>query len=397
MATGFLVVIYLAFISLGLPDPMLGAAWPLMQVDFGAPLEAAGAVSMVISGGTILSSLLSGRLIARFGNGRLTLFSVILTAAALVGFALAPSFGWLVVLAVPYGLGGGAVDAALNNYVAAHYESRHMSWLHAFWGVGTMIGPMALSALIAGGLSWRSGYWAVAGFQTMLVLILIFTLPLWGKVAKLNPNKFTGEADEAQGSRVTIPQAIKIPGVKLAMLAFLFYCGVETTVMLWGASYLIQMRGIDAATAAQGSAAFFAGITAGRILSGFLTMKLSNKRLIWLGVAGIIVGVALLLIPGGAGLAMAGFFMLGLGCAPIFPCMLHETPVRFGIAASQTVMGMQTATAYTGSTLLPPLLGVIASCVSLQIFPFVLLGYALALGVCTACINRNLARKGAGA
>ena len=384
MATGFLVVIYLAFISLGLPDPMLGAAWPLMQVDFGAPLEAAGAVSMVISGGTILSSLLSGRLIARFGNGRLTLFSVMPTAAALVGFALAPSFGWLVVLAVPYGLGGGAVDAALNNYVAAHYESRHMSWLHAFWGVGTMIGPMALSALIAGGLSWRSRYWAVAGFQTMLVLILIFTLPLWGKVAKLNPNKFTGEAGEEPGGRVTIPQAIKIPGVKLAMLAFLFYCGVE-------------MRGIDAATAAQGSAAFFSGITAGRILSGFLTMKLSNKRLIWLGVAGIIAGVALLLIPGGAGLAMAGFFMLGLGCAPIFPCMLHETPVRFGIAASQTVMGMQTATAYTGSTLLPPLLGVIASCVSLQIFPFVLLGYALALGVCTACVNRNLARKGAGA
>jgi fucose permease len=377
MATLLLVLIYVAFISLGLPDALLGAGWPVMQPELGVPYAFAGLAQMLLSGGTIVSSVLSTRVLRRFGTGRVTAFSVALTAVALLGFALTPSFWFLLAAAIPLGLGAGAVDAGLNAYVASHYESRHMSWLHSFWGVGALAGPLVLAALLAKGITWRDGYLSIGIFQAVLVAVLVLAVPLWEKV------RIRSVGAEQLGD-APIPHQplffpLRIRGVRYAVSAFFFYCGIETTMGLWAGSFLVKTRGLAPALAAAWVSSYYASITLGRFFTGFATYRVSNNALIRWGGVVILAGVALLLLPLPLPFTLAGFLLVGLGCAPIFPCMLHETPVRFGESNAQAVMGFQMAVAYIGSTLLPPLFGFVASSASLALLPYVLAAYAAAL------------------
>ena len=389
MATLLLVLIYIAFISLGLPDAVLGAGWPVMQPEFGVPYGFAGFVSMTISGGTILSAVFSSRVLKKFGTGRVTAFSVALTAAALFGFALTPSFWWLLLASVPLGLGAGAVDSGLNAYVAEHYESRHMSWLHSFWGVGALSGPLVLSILLAQGGSWRSGYLWIACLQTGLVLVLLLAIPLWEKVRR---RRLGGEAATPPAEHQPLFFPLKLKGAKLALTAFFFYCGIESTMGLWGGSFLFKVRGLDPASAATWVSLFFASITLGRFLTGFVTFKVSNKDLIRWGGLVILAGVGLMLVPLPLPFTLTGFLLVGFGCAPLFPCMLHETPDRFGAANALAVMGFQMAVAYIGATLLPPVFGFLASVTTMDALPVFLLGYVGLLIAASETLRRRLAK-----
>lgn len=389
MATLLLVIIYLAFISLGLPDSLLGTAWPVMQSDFGQPLDTAGYLYMVISAGTILSSLASGKVNDVLGTGKVMVISVLLTAGALLGFSFAPSLLWLIVCAIPLGLGGGAVDAALNNYVALHYKASHMSWLHCFWGVGASTGPIIMSFYISNKGAWENGYFTISMLQFALTTVLFLSLPLWAMVAKKTGNE-TVVAETASTteeiSKETKP--LKIKGVKFALLTFLFYCGVEATMGLWGSSYLVNSKGMSAAVAAQWVSLFFAGITIGRLVTGFITIKVNNTILIRSGQFMAIIGATLLILPFPNVVSLIGFVLIGLGLAPIYPCMIHETPARFGRANSQTIIGYQMAVAYVGSTFLPPLFGLVATYISINLFSFVVLVLALSMLFVAEKMNR---------
>ncbi|CAM3465585.1 MULTISPECIES: MFS transporter [Saccharibacillus] len=402
MATMFLIVIYLAFISLGLPDSLLGAAWPVMRPDLGAPLESAGLLAMIVAAGTIVSSLLSGKLIAKLGTGPLTLLSCLMTAAALLGFSFAPSLLWFALLAIPLGLGAGAVDSALNHYVATHYEAHHMSWLHCFWGVGATGSPLLMSYFIKEHDSWRAGYTAVAVIQFALVIVLLVTLPLWKKVsaertalavereaaktASAGPD-FVRKAEAPPAER-----ALRLPGVKMTLLAFLFYCGVETMVGLWGASFLVGSRGISPVTAAGWISLYYGGITVGRLITGFITMRIGNRTLILAGQLISALGACLLLLPLPDFVMLTGFVLIGLGFAPVYPGFIHETPARFGRANSAKLIGYQMAVAYTGTTFLPPLFGVLASRASIGLFPIVTLIFVVMMLLCSEQVIRALKR-----
>jgi fucose permease len=393
MATFFLVIIYLAFISLGLPDSLLGVSWSLMQSEFGARFETAGLLFMTIAGGTIISSFASGALLKRFGTGLVTFVSVLMTAGALLGFHFSPSIFWLFICAIPLGLGAGAVDAGINNYVASHYKAHHMSWLHCFWGVGATLGPVIMAQYISGQNSWRSGYLAIAGLQFVLVVILFFTLPLWNKVAGNNNEVAATEQENINEANSKHQKPLQIRGVKLALLAFLFYCGAEATMGLWGSSFLVNVKGLSVDVAAKWVSLYYAGITIGRLITGFITLKINNRTLIRMGQIIALVGAALLFLPLPSTFSLVGFIMVGLGLAPIFPCMLHETPKRFGKEHSQTIMGYQMAVAYTGSTFLPPLLGFIAAQSTIGIFPFFIAGFIAIMLVGSEKLNGLLTRN----
>ncbi|WP_211748935.1 MFS transporter [Paenibacillus sp. Marseille-Q4541] len=399
MATFFLVIIYLSFISLGIPDSLLGVAWPVMQPDIGASFESAGLLSMVIAGGTIVSSLVSGSIIERLGTGRVTLISCMMTAGALLGFSFAPSLVWLILLAIPLGLGGGAVDAGLNHYVASHYKAHHMSWLHCFWGVGATTGPIIMSFYIAS-QGWRSGYTAVAIIQFGLVILLFVTLPLWKKVATLhqtsdpqqgnsNDSIVEGANQEADPARSRV-KPLHIKGVKVTLIAFLFYCGVEMTVGLWGASFLVGTKELSVETAATWVSMYYGGITVGRLVTGFITLKVSNRTLIRLGQMTALSGAVLLLLPLDSIFALIGLILIGLGLAPIYPCLLHETPIRFGKEHSSRIMGYQMAVAYTGTTVLPPLFGVLASEWTIALFPVVVFIFIAVMFIGSEKVNRTI-------
>ncbi|MCM3034198.1 MULTISPECIES: MFS transporter [unclassified Niallia] len=394
MALFLLIIIYLAFISLGLPDSLLGAAWPVMQLDLGAPLETAGLLFMVIAGGTIISSLISGKVLKRFGTGKVTFVSVLMTAAALLGFCFAPSVVWLIVCAIPLGLGAGAVDTGLNDYVAVHYKAHHMSWLHCFWGVGATLGPIIMAQFISEGNMWRSGYFVISAIQFVLVVILLFTLPLWKRVG--NNHNTSVQEELLEAASVDDEKALKplqVKGVKLAMATFLFYCGVEATLGLWGSSFLVNVKGLSAASAAQWVSLYYAGITVGRFLTGFITFKLTNRTLIRSGQLIALLGAIILLLPLPSLFSLIGFIIIGLGLAPIFPCMLHETPARFGKRHSQTIMGYQMALAYTGTTFMPPLVGFISSSLTIGIFPICIIIFAAAMLLCSEKLNQLLKRN----
>lgn len=376
-----LPIIYLAFISLGLPDSLLGAAWPTMYQEFAVPVSYAGGISMIIALGTIVSSLQSDRLTKKFGTGLVTAGSVFLTAAALFGFAVSHSYVALCLWAIPYGLGAGSVDASLNNYVALHYASRHMSWLHCMWGVGASLGPYIMGYALTGGQGWNMGYRYIAILQILLTAILLFSLPLWKK-------QTTGpEGETAQP--LSLKQVFSIPGAREIMIAFFCYCALEQTTGLWASSYLVLRRGIDPETAAGFASLFFIGITVGRALSGFLTLKLSDTQMIHLGFAAIFLGVALLFLPFGSGFSLAGLILVGLGCAPVYPSIIHSTPAHFGADKSQAMIGVQMASAYTGTCLMPPLFGLIANHISVALFPVFLLAILLLM----VFMHRNMLRK----
>lgn len=364
-----LVIIYISFISLGLPDALLGGAWPMMYRQFQVPVSYAGIISMIISVGTIISSLQSDRLTRKLGAGKVTAISVGTTAAALFGFSISHSFIELCLWAIPYGLGAGSVDAALNNYVALHYKSRHMSWLHCMWGVGASVGPYILGYVMTGGKTWNSGYRVITMIQVVLTMILVFSLPLW----KGRPMVTDETGEKVQAKALSLKEVVKITGVKEILICFFCYCALEQTTGLWASSYLTLYKGVPAETAASFASMFFIGITIGRAISGFITMKLNDVQMIRLGQTIIGLGILTLILPLGANAALVGFVVIGLGCAPIYPCIIHSTPAHFGADKSQAIIGIQMASAYMGSCLMPPVFGLIANHIAVALLPVYLL------------------------
>ena len=368
MATILLVIIYLAFISLGLPDSMLGAAWPVAYAQLGAPVSYAGFVSIGITVGTVISSLVSVRVIRRFGTGGVTAACVLLTASALLGISFTHSFVVLMLLAIPLGLGGGAIDAALNNYVALHYKASHMSFLHSFWGVGATISPLIMSHFLKQNGYWQGGYRFVSIIQMSLAFIMFVTLPLWGKVSHAS-------ADELHGGPIEIDNraAIRKRGAIFAVLSFFFYCAAEASVGLWAATYFVSVRGVDPSVAASWGSLFFFGIMGGRMISGLLAMRVKERTLINIGLIIAVAGALLLALPLPQVFSLAGLLLFGLGCAPVFPNLIHITPQRFGAQYSQAIIGLQMASAYVGATLMPPVVGWIGQSIGFTGLPYYLL------------------------
>ena len=380
MASLLLAVIYLSFVSLGLPDSVLGSAWPVMHTQFSVPVSYAGIVTMIIAGGTIVSSLLSDRLTKKLGAGLVTALSVALTACALFGFSFSRSFAVICAWAVPYGLGAGAVDAALNNYVALHYSSRHMNWLHGCWGIGASVSPYIMSYALSGNSGWSGGYRIIGLMQAVLTFIILFSLPLWKK--RDVPEK----SEEKKEKKKNI---FAIKGVVYILIAFFCYCSLETTSGLWASSYLVGARGLDVVSAARFASLFYIGIMICRFLSGIFADRLGDRTLIRTGCLVMIVGMLLMIVPSGIKvLPLAGLVITGMGCAPVYPSIIHSTPANFGKENSQAIIGVQMASAYTGSTFMPPVFGLIAQHINIALFPYFLLFFAVLLVIMTECLNK---------
>ena len=377
-------IIYLSFISLGLPDALLGAAWPNMYPEFQVPVSYAGAISMIIAVGTIISSLQSDRLTRKFGTGVVTAVSVGITAFALWGFSTSHSFIMLCIWAVPYGLGAGSVDASLNNYVALHYASKHMSWLHCMWGIGATIGPYIMGAALTGGASWNTGYRIISILQIALTAIIVFSLPMWKR-------RNVSADSQKETKALTLKEIFSIPGAKAVMVCFFCYCAVEQTTMLWASSYLNLAKGVAAQTAASFAGMFCIGITIGRGINGFIAMKLKDSQMIRMGQAIIFVGIIVMMLPFGDVFSLIGFSLIGLGCAPVYPCIIHSTPEHFGAERSQAIIGVQMASAYVGTCLMPPLFGFIANHISIRLLPVYLMILLIVMVWMHEALNRSKA------
>lgn len=359
-----LALIYIAFISLGLPDSLLGSGWPVIHTDLDVPISFMGIISMTISGGTIVSSLLSDKLTGKLGTRIVTVISVFLTAFALFGFSFSTQFWMLIVFAVPYGLGAGAIDAALNNYVALHYSSKHMSWLHCFWGVGTIVSPFVMSYALTNS-NWNNGYRIVGFIQLAIAILLLVTLPVW---------KVHNQSAEKKQQSIGLIGALKIKGVPFLLIGFFAYCAAEATAMSWASTYFTEVKGISTEKAAQFAALFYIGITVGRFLSGFVTDKLGDKKMIIIGTCILSCGIIALMIPVSYPLvSIIGFVVIGFGCAPIYPSIIHSTPNNFGAENSGAIIGIQMASAYVGSTFIPPLFGLLGNHIGFKILPVYLI------------------------
>lgn len=363
MYTLLIAIIYLAFISLGLPDSLLGSAWPVMHRDIDASISFMGIIAMVISGGTIISSLLSNKLTHKFGTKWVTTLSIFLTAVALLGFSYSNSIILILLFAIPYGFGAGAIDAALNNYVAQHYSSKHMSWLHCFWGVGTIISPFVMSYALNNS-SWNVGYRIIAFIQLGIGFVLLLSMPIWNK----NDNKDLEKSPSTKN--IGIIEALKIKGVPSLLLGFFGYCAAESTAVAWSCTYLVEVKNIDEPTAAAFASCFFIGMTFGRFIGGFIMDKLGDRMMIMLGSGIIFLGIIVMLLPTNNHLiSLIGLIIIGLGCAPIYPCIIHSTPINFGAENSGAIIGIQMASAYLGSTFMAPLFGVIGKAIGFSFFP----------------------------
>ena len=382
MVSLLLALIYVCFISLGLPDSLLGSAWPTLSKEISAPTSYAGIVSMVICIGTITSSLFSDKLLRKFGAGLVTAVSVTTTAVALFGFSISTEFWMLVLWAIPYGLGAGGVDSILNNYVALNYKAQHMSWLHCTWGIGASISPYIMSFALLKLDDWSKGYLIVSIIQIVLSAIIFTSIPLWKKSAE-------NQSEKVKAKPLSFKQIFAINGAIACFFTFFCYCALELTTSLWASTYMVQKWNVDPEVAASFASMFFLGLTFGRFLSGFLAMKLSDHFLIRMGMIVIMFGIALLLIPIHSSFALAGFIIVGLGCAPIYPCIIHMTPKVFGEENSQAMIGVQMAFAYTGFLIMPSLFGVIAQNISISLLPV----YQLVLLCMMAIMHERVLRK----
>ncbi len=387
MFSFLIVIIYIAFISLGLPDSITGSAWPVMHGELGVPLSYVGIVTMIIAGCTIISGLTSDWLTRKLGAGLVTAISVAMTAVALFGFSVTESFLPLCFWAIPYGLGAGAVDAALNNYVALHYASRHMSWLHCFWGVGAATGPYIMSYALTSGAGWNNGYRIISVIQIVLTVVLFASLPMWKKRVTDDEN---GEEVKSKG----IVGSLKIKGVPMVLVMFFGYCALEATAGIWASSYLVEYKGTDAETAARFASLFYIGITVGRFVCGFVADKIGDRNLIRIGLAVITAGLVMIMLPVSVNaVALVGLVVVGIGCAPIYPSVIHATPANFGRENSQAIIGIQMASAYVGTTFMPPLFGVIAENINIGLYPFYMAVFAVLMVVCSEMLNKKVSER----
>ncbi|MBR3864304.1 MAG: MFS transporter [Clostridia bacterium] len=377
MGSLLLALIYICFISLGLPDSLLGSAWPLLHQEISVPVSYAGIISAVICLGTILSSLFSDKLLKKFGSGTVTAISILLTALGLFGFSISNEFWMLIAFSIPYGLGAGGVDAILNNYVSLHYKAQHMSWLHCTWGVGATISPYIMSFSLVKLESWTYGYLIVSIIQAVLSVIIFISIPLWKKannnsLEEKEQNK-ENSVEEPTPKSLSFKQIFSIKGAIACFITFFCYCALELTTSLWASTYFVQKWDFSPEVAAGFASMFYIGITLGRFINGFLAMKFSDKFLIRFGSIIIAVGIILLFMPFHSTLSLIAFIVIGLGCAPIYPCIIHMTPTVFGKDKSQAMIGVQMAFAYVGFLLMPPLFGVITEYISVSLLPLYLL------------------------
>jgi fucose permease len=365
MVTILLVLIYLAFISLGLPDGLFGAAWPIVREGINLPQEMGGIYAALMSMATIISSLFASRLIAKLGTGKVLVISVFITSGSLLLFplnvgAFIPVYPYMCVAGFVLGLGAGAVDAALNNYVALHFKAIHMNFLHCFWGLGCMISPAVLSVYLTHGGTWQGTYYTIGIAQAVLAIVLIFSIPMWSKVP-IKPEAQKG----GETLHLTNRETLKLPLIKTSALAFFCYCGYENAMILWVASYANEVDGLSVEIAALFSSIFFMGITGGRFISGLLSSKVGVKNLARYGCIIAFVGMVIVFLPFGKIISGIGVVLVGAGAGPFYPALMYRTPESFGAAASQSAIGLQMACAYTGSTLVPAFLGTLP----LEIFP----------------------------
>lgn len=382
MLTILLIIIYIAFISLGLPDSILGSAWPLIHKDLNVPVSYAGIATMIVSGGTIVSSFFSEKLIRRMGTGLVTAISVFLTAGGLLGIYFAPGFLWICILGIPLGIGAGAVDSALNNFIALHYKAKHMNWLHCFWGVGATSGPIIMSFFLVRENGWRLGYATIGMLQAVLVVCLFISLPMWKKFEESKSH------EKHKTLEIKLTSLLKLPGAKDTFIALFCYCAVELTTGLWGSSFLVITKGISAEKAAKWVSLYYFGITVGRFLAGFLAIKWNNKQMIRIGQLICLSGIGFLILPFSNYFQLIGLMLIGLGCAPIYPAILHETPNRFGKEVSQGIMGIQMAVAYVGSTFMPPVFGFLAKGIGFFLLPVFLFVFAAVMLLVSERVNR---------
>lgn len=389
MATVLLVIIYIAFIGLGIPDSLFGAAWPAIYPQFDVPMSYASFVTILISGGTVISSLISARLINRFGTGKVTAVCTTLTALALLGFSISGSMVWLCLFAIPLGLGAGSIDSALNNYVALHYKATHMSFLHCFYGVGITLSPYLMSLALGAENDWQRGYRIVALIQTVIALITIFSLPLWKKIRDAAP-----QAESGPVRTLKFREMAAMPTVRTVWLVFIGSCAIEYTCNTWGSTYLVDIKGMAVDEAAEVITLYYIGMTLGRFLSGVLANRLSSWKLIHIGQTVVLIAVILLLLPLPAPAAVAALFLIGLGNGPIFPNLVHLTPRNFGAEISQSVMGTQMAAASTGIMLMPPIFGLLVQGLGVGLFPYYLTAMFLLMIVCTVLLVRGLKKQG---
>ncbi len=368
MSSLLIAVIYLAFISLGLPDSLLGSAWPVMHADIGASVSSAGIVTMIISAGTIVSALSTNKLVSVMGTPVVTAISVLLTAAAILAFSFASAFWQLCVFAVPYGLGAGAIDTSLNNFVAKHLSSRHMSWLHCCWGIGAMTGPYVMGYALTGAGGWHGGYRIIAAVQFVLTLVMFISVPRWRK-AENGASVGEDEREEALSPLRTF----RLKGAVFAFIAAMLYFAIEQLPIVWASTYFTEVWSLDADTAAFLASLFYIGITAGRGASGFVSGRAGDKLMIRTGIIAVLVGAALIAFAafvGAFALSVIGFLLVGLGCAPVFPSLLHSVPGNFGKKYSGSVIGVTMAFSYTGMIFTPVLFGKLAELTTIELLPF---------------------------
>lgn len=385
MATLLLIVIYIAFIGLGVPDSLFGTAWPAIYTDLNLPVSWASIVTIIVSCGTITSSLLSSWLISRFGTRKITAVSTLMTALALLGFSCSDSMLWLCLCAIPLGLGAGSIDTALNNYVALHYKASHMNFLHCFYGIGVSLSPYLMSLALSKG-TWEGGYRAVFWFQLAIAALTVLALPLWKKVRHAQ----NGEEEEETPRVLSFPALMKMPKVRMACLVFIGYCALEYTCGTWGSTFLVNAKGAAADTAARMVTFYYIGLALGRFLSGVLAGRLHSRQLVKIGQMILLAAVVSLFLPLPFAFCSVSLFFIGLGNGPIFPNMLHLTPELFGKDLSQAVIGAEMATSYIGVLLAPALFGLIAQNVTAALFPvYLLVLYALMITGTAASVYKK--------
>lgn len=386
MATVILLVIYIAFIGLGIPDSLFGTAWPAIYPEFGADVGSAGFVTLIISGCTVISSLFAARIINRFGVGIAAAFSTALTAAALLGFSLSNSLYVLCLLSVPLGLGAGCIDSGLNNYVALHYKASHMSFLHCFYGIGVTLSPYLMSLALAGG-QWRRGYRFAFYIQLAITVVLLIAIPFWDGASRKD------EFSEASVRTLKISEMLKMPSVRASSFVFFGSCALENVCGTWSSTYLVNTKGMTADTAALLVMLYYAGMAAGRFLSGVLACRMSCRRIIKIGQSVVLLAIIMLFLPLPREFSGAALFMIGIGNGPLFPNMVHLTPKNFGAEISQSVMGMQMAVAYLGIMSMPLLFGFIAGRLSSAAFPYFISAMYLILIVSGVMLEKILKSK----
>ncbi|MBQ5824160.1 MAG: MFS transporter [Clostridia bacterium] len=377
-----LIVIYVAFIGLGVPDSLIGSAWPAVHAQLNIPVEAVSFITFIISGCTVLSSMFSARILNKIGTAKVTAFSTAMTAVALLGFSFAQSFLVMVLLAVVLGLGAGAIDSGLNNYVALHFKASHMNFLHCFYGVGVSLSPYLMSVALSSA-GWRGGYRYAFYVQAAIAVLLIVSVPLW---KKSSPDT---QAEEEKSTNLTLWQMAKMPEVRQVWVIMLATNAIEYACGVWGSTYLVEQKGFSAELGALALTVYYVGMSIGRFVSGLISGKISTWKRIGIGSAILAPAIVLMLLPLSGTVTVAGLFLIGLGNGSIYPNMIHLTPHNFGKEVSQSVMGSQIAFAYIGVMLAPPMVSLISSVFGIAVYPILLAALYVIMIIAIRCfVNR---------